>query len=98
MLRVRVAPGAKRDRIAGLLGAALKVSVTAPPERGRANDAVARLLAGALDARPADVTVVSGHASRDKGVLFRGWSAADLRKRLTRPGHDPADSGRPGAP
>jgi len=48
-LRLRVSPKAKRNAVQGLRGDALKMSVTAAPERGRANDAVIALLAEALD-------------------------------------------------
>lgn len=81
-LRVRVAPGSSRDRLAGLHGTALKVAVSAPPERGRANAAVARLLARALGVRAADVEVVAGPGSRDKVMRVRGWTSAALRERL----------------
>jgi hypothetical protein len=81
-LKVRVAPGAARERIVGPYGDALKVAVREPPEKGRANDALVRLLAAVVGARPADVEVVRGHAARDKVVLFRGWSEARLRERL----------------
>ncbi len=79
-LKVRVAPKASRERIAG--PDALKVAVRKPPEKGRANAAVERVLAAALGMRPGDVTVVKGLASRDKVVLFRGLAEAELRERL----------------
>lgn len=46
--------------------------MTAPPERGAANEAVIRLLASALDVAPQDVEIVSGHATRDKTVQVAG--------------------------
>jgi uncharacterized protein (TIGR00251 family) len=79
---VRVAPGASREKIVGRHGDALKVLVREPPEKGRANEAVERLLAAALRVRRGDVKVVRGHASRDKVVLVRGLREADLRARL----------------
>jgi uncharacterized protein (TIGR00251 family) len=83
-LRVRVSPGASRDGIRGLFGDALKVAVRQPPEKGRANREVARLLAEAVAASPGDVEVVQGLTSRDKTVRFRGWDAATLRARVER--------------
>lgn len=47
-IRVKAVPGASRDRIAGQLGDRLKVCVAAPPEGGKANAAIAALLAQAL--------------------------------------------------
>ncbi|MHC4973210.1 MAG: DUF167 domain-containing protein [Planctomycetota bacterium] len=81
-LAVRVSPGASADRIVGAHGEALKVAVAAPPEKGKANREVARLLAAAVGATPGDVEVVRGAAARDKVVRFAGWTAAALRSRL----------------
>ena len=81
-LKVRVAPGASREGIVGEHGDALKVAVREPPEKGRANEALERLLANALRVKPADVSVVRGHGARDKVVLFRGLPLAELRARL----------------
>lgn len=82
LLRVRAAPGAARDAITGLHGDALRVRVRAAPERGRANRALARLLAGALGVAPSAVAVARGEAGRDKWVLVRGMPADELRAKL----------------
>lgn len=68
-VRLRVRPGARRNAIVGIHGGSLKVSVTAAPERGKANDAVVELLAAALGVAASGIEVVSGHASPDKVVL-----------------------------
>lgn len=81
-LKVRVAPGASRERIVGEHGDALKVAVKEPPERGRANEAVERLLAEAFAVKPGTVSVVRGQRARDKVVLFRGLPEPELRARL----------------
>ena len=56
----------------GRHGDGWKVRVTAAPERGRANDAVVRLLAGTLGVPRAAVTIVSGHGAREKTVEVMG--------------------------
>jgi len=73
-LRVRVSPGARRTEIAGRHGDGWKVRVAAPPEDGRANEAVLRLLAERLGLPRRSVTIVSGHTAREKVVELDGIS------------------------
>jgi len=82
-LKLRVSPGARRPGLGGRHGDAWKVRVSAPPEDGRANDAVLALLSDALGLPRAAVEIVSGHASRDKTVMLRGLAQADAEARLT---------------
>lgn len=70
LVDVWVVPGASRDEIVGEHDGALKIRVTAPPERGKANRAVARLLAELLPGHR--VTVVAGITARRKQVLIDG--------------------------
>jgi uncharacterized protein YggU (UPF0235/DUF167 family) len=81
-LRLRVAPGARRPGIAGRHGAAWKIRVAQPPEDGRANDAVLALLASTLDLPRSAVTLVSGHAARDKIVALDGIDPVEADRRL----------------
>jgi len=73
-LRVRVSPGARRTEIAGRHGDGWKVRVAAPPEDGRANEAVLRLLAERLGLPRRAVAIVSGHTAREKVVELDGIS------------------------
>ena len=81
-LRLRVSPGAGRACIVGRHGDAWKVRVAAAPERGRANEAVLRLLADRLAVPQASLTVVSGHTARDKVIELRGLDEAEVERRL----------------
>jgi uncharacterized protein (TIGR00251 family) len=82
VLRVHVQPRAGRDVVTGRHGDALKVRVTAAPTDGRANDAVARLLAASFGVAPSTVELVSGWTSRTKRFRLAGVTAADARDRL----------------
>jgi uncharacterized protein (TIGR00251 family) len=82
-LRARVQPAARQDTITGVHGGALRMTVAAPPERGKANEAVARLLASALNIATSRVAVVSGFTSKDKVVQVAGLTAAEVGLRLS---------------
>ena len=82
-LRLRVSPGSGRAAIVGRHGDAWKVRVTEPPEHGKANDAVLRLLAEALSVPRDAVTLVSGHGGRDKIVELSGLGPALVERRLS---------------
>ena len=56
--------------------------VTAPPDAGAANAAVARLLARALGVAPSSINVVQGLQARSKIVEIDGLGAAEIRRRL----------------
>ena len=81
-IHVKVVPGSSRDSIVGWLGEALKIKVQAPPEKGRANEAVITLLAGALAIDSSLITVVSGHTSPAKVLEIDGLDDAGVRQRL----------------
>jgi len=79
-LDVKVSPKASRNAVTGWIGEVLKISVTAVPERGKANDAVEQLLADALGLPRSAVTVVAGHSSKLKRVQIVGLTADALRR------------------
>lgn len=81
-LAVKVVPGASRNAIAGTHGDGIKVTVSAAPERGAANEAVIRLLAEVLGLPKTSVQIVRGQTSQRKEVLIVGLSADVIEQRL----------------
>jgi uncharacterized protein len=71
-LRLKIVPGASRNRVVGLLGDRLKLQVAAPPEDGKANKAVIACLATWLGVSKQAVTLRSGHSQPQKTVLIPG--------------------------
>lgn len=65
---VRVTPNASRAQVT-LDGSRYLIRVTVPPEDGKANKAVQKLLAGALRVAPSRLTLIRGLTGRDK--VFR---------------------------
>ena len=68
--------------MAGRHGDGWRLRVAAPPEDGRANQAVERLLARTLGVHTRDVRVVRGHAARDKLIEIDGLDALGVERAL----------------
>jgi uncharacterized protein (TIGR00251 family) len=79
---VRVVPRAGRTSIAGVRGDALLVRLAAPPVEGAANDALVAFLSTSFDRPKRDITLVSGHSSRDKRVAIAGLDETEVARRL----------------
>ena len=77
-LRLRVKPGSRRQRLIGAYGGALKLEVSAAPEKGRANAAVIQLLSETLGIRQNQVELVAGTSSQDKIVVLTGCSIEEI--------------------
>jgi uncharacterized protein (TIGR00251 family) len=84
-LRLRVSPGASRSEVVGRHGDAWKVRIGAPPEGGKANDALVDLIATTLEIPRSSVELVAGRGSRDKTILVHGLLEADVEARLAAP-------------
>jgi len=82
ILPVAAQPGTRRDAVLGVRAGALRVAVTAPPDRGKANAAIQALLAESLGCKPAQVDLVSGATSRQKRFRIAGIDPDALRRRL----------------
>lgn len=76
VLALRVSPKASRDQVLVPMdlpdGQALKVAVSAPPDRGKANAAVCPLLADEFEVSKGAVQVVAGDTDRHKKVRASG--------------------------
>lgn len=81
-LAVRVHPGARRDAIGGFHDGALKISITAPPADGRANEALIAFVSEWLGLPRARVSVIAGASSRSKTLRITGRSAAEIQASL----------------
>ena len=77
-------PGASRQRIVGLHGDAVKIAVTAPPEKGAANRALERVLAEEFGLASGAVAVIAGGGSRRKRVNLQGVSPDRVRAWVAR--------------
>jgi uncharacterized protein (TIGR00251 family) len=90
LLEVRVRPNASRNKVGGTAGdpPRLVVAVQAPAVDGKANAAVIKELALAINLRARDFTIVHGELARDKRLIDNG-DEFELAKRLEELTGDP---------
>ncbi len=79
---VRAQPNARKNGILGERAGALRIGVTVAPEKGKANHAIAEILAQALACRTSSIVLLSGETSRDKRFLILDQSPEKIRARL----------------
>jgi uncharacterized protein len=82
VLAVRVIPRSGRTEIGGIRGDALLVRLAAAPVDDAANEALVALFADIFTRPRRDITIVSGHQSRNKRVGIGGLSASQVAARL----------------
>lgn len=83
LLQVKAIVGAKKNEFRGIENGRLRVATAAPPEKGKANRAIGKLLAERLKLPGRDVELVRGETHSQKMFLLRGvgWSEASERLR-----------------
>ena len=79
---VKATAGAKRNAIVGVHGVALKVAVSAPRDKGKANEALIGVIADALGVPRKGVSLVKGETSTDKRFMVMGLDGAALQQKL----------------
>ena len=79
---VKVHPRARKNAVTGEVGEALKLSLTAPPAEGQANQDCIAFLAKLLAIPRSSVTIAAGASSRRKLIRVAGLSAEEVRNRL----------------
>jgi uncharacterized protein len=79
---VKVHPRATKNAITGEVGDALKVSLTAPPVEGKANDACIEFFAKLLNVSRSSITIAAGQTSRNKVIRVTGLTGQQVRERL----------------
>ena len=79
---VKVVPGSSRNKVVGIWDTALRIAVAAPPEGGRANKEVVRLLAATFGVKRGSVTIIHGQTQPLKRVRIDGLSVEHTRQLL----------------
>ena len=80
VLNVKAQPRSSRAGVEGLVGDAVKVRVRCAPVDGKANRELIEALAEAFGLPKSRVVFKSGETSRQKRILLKGVTAANVRK------------------
>ena len=82
VIRVKARPGARRNAFAGLHDGALRIDVTAAPEKGKANDAIIALLAKTFGVARSSIELISSPTNPQKRFLLAGLDLATAEAKV----------------
>ncbi len=82
LIPIRVTPRGHKNSIVGVRDGVLLISVSAPPVKNAANEAVIEVLHDALRCPKNALTLGRGNKSRDKVIVVSGLEIEDVRARL----------------
>lgn len=86
-LQIKVIPSSSKNCIAGWLDNTLRIKVQAPPEKGKANKAVIKVLEKSLGLAKGSVEITSGATSAIKTVSISSADEALLKNSLDKLGN-----------
>ena len=86
IFQVKVVAGTSREKIAGEMRGMLRVGISAPREKGKANRALVRFLAKALGVKRGDIEIVRGEKATVKSILARGLADEKIKSLAGRTG------------
>ena len=78
----KIVPGSSKTEICGLLDGMVKIKISAPPKKGKANQCLVEFLAKQLGVNKKDVQIISGETNPIKNVQVFGLSAGMLVTKL----------------
>jgi uncharacterized protein (TIGR00251 family) len=84
-LKIKAAPNAAENAVAGRVGDAWKIRLHAVPEDGKANKALLEFLAEKLSLPRVAIELVSGGSSREKLVAVQGLTLAKAEEKMLAP-------------
>ena len=82
VIKVKIAPGSSKNKIDGVYNNALKISITAPPVKGKANKKCIAYLAKYFDIAKSKIEIISGQTSRNKLVKIYNISQKDFLDKI----------------
>ena len=82
-ISLRVYPNANRSEMMSFTDGVLRVKVSAPPSKGKANRELITFLSQLLGVGKDSINIIKGHTTRNKVVAIDGLSREEVMKRLS---------------
>ncbi len=82
IIPARIQPNSSKEKVIGEYAEKLKIAVTSPPEKGKANKAIVKVLAKWLNIKSSDIQIVSGEKSKDKEIFVRNITEKDIYRMI----------------
>ena len=85
LIQLKVKAGARENTILGITndGEMLKISVKAPPEDGKANIAIVKMLADTWNLRQNQLQIIKGHKNNIKTLAIEFIEKEELKEMVT---------------
>jgi uncharacterized protein (TIGR00251 family) len=80
LIKIYLQPKSLKNEIIGPYRDGIKVKVTAPPSKGKANEALMKFLAKELGIPASNIQILKGHHSREKTLKIAGLSDFPITK------------------
>jgi len=81
-IRVKVVPGSSRTKIVGTLDDMIKIKISAPPEKGKANQSLIAFMAKLLSVKKNDIEIISGKTNPVKTLRISGTDPVAVKSLL----------------
>jgi uncharacterized protein (TIGR00251 family) len=91
-ITIWVTAGARKNSLEPFHGFPIRIRVAAPPQEGRANDALVQFLAEILSIPQRSISIVHGRKARLKHVVVKNLTKISLLSRLGFPGDEGKDA------
>ncbi len=83
ILQVHVKPGSKKQElILDPIDKKIVILVKAPPDKGKANKELIKLLAKILGKSSSEISIIAGQTSRDKTIKIENYTIRDIERKI----------------
>lgn len=83
ILPLLIYPNATSNKVLGYSSGTLRVKVSAPPTKGRANKELIAFLSRLLGVSKSSIDILKGHTSRSKLITINGLSWEEIKNQLS---------------